>query len=131
MSKKKFNFLSRLILFSSIFSLNLKTYASEDINQKCSYFFNTRESLDATNPYRVDERGILINPNPTREETEEWVKKNDKFNNEFFKFFGIDRDFKNYRYQDIFKCADVGVYRKGIPSEHVDKLKKTLQIWEE
>ncbi len=131
MSKKKFSFLSRLILFSSIFSLNLKTYASEDMKQKCSYFFTSRESLDETNPFRMDERGDLINPDYTVEEVEEWGNKNSKFNNEFLKFFGIDKDFGNYRYQDIFKCADVGVYRKGVTSEDVDKLKKTLQIWEE
>ena len=131
MTKKKFNFFSLLILFSFISSLNLKNHASEDIKQKCSYFFTTRQSLDETNPLRVDERGILINPDYTSEEVAEWGNKNSNLNNEFLKFFGIQRDFKNYRYQDIFKCADVGVYRKGITSEHVDKLKKTLQIWEE
>ena len=102
MTKKKFNFFSLLILFSFISSLNLKNHASEDIKQKCSYFFTTRQSSDETNPLRVDERGILINSDYTSEEVAEWGNKNSNLNNEFLKFFGIQRDFKNYRYQDIF-----------------------------
>ena len=78
----------------------------------------------------MDDRGMLINPDYSWEEVEEWGKKNSGFYNEYLKFFGIDRDFGNFRYQDIFKCVDVGVYKKGVTSEDVDKLKKTFQIWE-
>ena len=127
-SQKKFKIFTLLISFSSILSLNLKTHASDDMKQKCSYFFTSRQILDETNPLRMDERGYLINPDYTWEEAEEWGNKSTKLNNELLKFFAIDPDFGNYRYQDIFKCADVGVYKKGMTSEDVDKLKKILQI---
>ena len=131
MSKKKFNFLSILILFSSILSLNLKTHASDDIKQKCIYFSTARQNLEAINPLRVDDRGIIINQDYTWEEAEEWGEKLTKLENEYYKFFGIDRDRGYYKQQDIFKCADVGVYLNGMTSEDVDKLKKILQILEE
>ena len=119
-----------MIFFSSILSLNLKTYASEDIKQKCIYFITERQRLEEANPIRTDDKGVVINSDYTYEELEEFGNKKIEFDNEFLKFFGIDRDFGNYKYQDIFKCADVGVYQKGITSEDVDKLKRTLQIWE-
>ena len=84
--------------------------------------------MDAINPVRMDDKGIIINPNYTYKELEEWGEKSDKLWSEHRKYFGISEDMKDYRFQDIFKCADVGVFQPGTTSKDVNKLKKTMQI---